>query len=318
MKDTTKDGRKVEKAEERAEGGLVLNWGLRVISVCIFHILANNKKNCLSRLISIHTCEYLLNPRAVDLILYVCVSLMGLSRNKIKNLHLLWPNAVHAYMKGRGWLKLCEYPSQPHPPTLCSTWSIKANVHGVWKALTHWEWYMLMEIDTYYSMLHTHTHTHVTYRTQTCKSQKHAQPRGRLHRVHGPCESSSEIPRAHRGCLVLPARDARSFCGGTFSSRINEKLHLSHEKSIFTIYLTSCIPKAHIRRCWLLLAYSSVFLMHSLPLLGSSVGRLPPPAAVPIEPLAFLMLPVRELSLHCRDEIWHTTGSLRDLLKKWE
>lgn len=107
-------------------------------------------------------------------------------------------------------------------------------------------------------MIHAHgdrhllqhaTHTHVTYRTQTCKSQKHAQPRGRLHRVHGPCESSSEIPRAHRGCLVLPARDARSFCGGTFSSRINEKLHLSHEKSIFTIYLTSCIPKAHIRRC---------------------------------------------------------------------
>lgn len=49
------------------------------------------------------------------------------------------------------------------------------------------------------------------------------------------------------------------FCGGRFSSRINEKLHLSHEKSIFTIYLTSCIPKAHIRRCWLMLAYSSVF-----------------------------------------------------------
>lgn len=71
------------------------------------------------------------------------------------------------------------------------------------------------------------------------------------------------------GCSVL--------CGGRFGSRINEKLHLeSLEKSIFTIYLTSCIAKAHIRRCWLMLAYGSVFLMHPLPLLWSSVSRLPP------------------------------------------
>lgn len=84
------------------------------------------------------------------------------------------------------------------------------------------------------------------------------------------------------------SREGRSLlCGGRFSSRINEKLHLSHEKSIFTIYLTSCIPKAHIRRCWLTLAYSSVFLMHSLPLLWSSVGRLPPLQPCPLSLLHF-------------------------------
>lgn len=114
------------------------------------------------------------------------------------------------------------------------------------------------------------------------------------------------------------SREGRSlFCGGRFSSRINEKLHLSHEKSIFTIYLTSCIPKARIRRRWLMLAYSAVFLMHPLPLLWYSVGRLNPPAAEPIESLAFLMFTVsRKLILQCKDEIWHTTGSLREILKE--
>lgn len=123
---------------------------------------------------------------------------------------------------------------------------------------------------------------------------------------------------SHPPWVFCLSREGRSlFCGGRFSSRINEKLHLSHEKSIFTIYLTSCIPKAHIRRCWLAFAYSSVFLMHSLPLLWSSVGRLPPPPAVPIESLAFLMFAVRKLILQCRDEIWHATGSRRELLKEW-
>lgn len=77
------------------------------------------------------------------------------------------------------------------------------------------------------------------------------------------------------------------FCGGRFSSRINEKLHLSHEKSIFTIYLTSCIPKAHIRRCWLMLAYSSVFWCihcHCCDLLW--VG-CPPPQPCPLSLLHF-------------------------------
>ena len=54
--------------------------------------------------------------------------------------------------------------------------------------------------------------SHMTYyiHLQTCKSQMHAQLRGRMQRerVH---ESSSEISLAHRGCFVFPARDARCF-----------------------------------------------------------------------------------------------------------
>lgn len=161
--------------------------------------------------------------------------------------------------------------------------------------------------------------THVTYYIylQTCKSQMHAQLRGRMQRewVHELYESSAEIPLAHRGCFVFPPEGCSLFCGGRFSSRINEKLHLSHEKSIFTIYLTSCIPKAHIRHCWFILAYSSVFWCiqrHCCDLLW--VGY--PPPVVPIESLAFLMFTVRKLILQHWDEIWHTTGSLRELLKK--
>lgn len=154
---------------------------------------------------------------------------------------------------------------------------------------------------------------------QTCKSQMHAGAKGADAKRASPWAvwelrwDLSSPPWV----FCLSREGCSMFCGGRFSSRINEKLHLSHEKSIFTIYLTSCIPKAHIRRCWLMLAYSGVFWCIHCHCCDLQWVGCPPPA-VPIEFLAFLMFPVRKLILQCRDEIWHATGSLRELLKKWE
>lgn len=154
---------------------------------------------------------------------------------------------------------------------------------------------------------------------QTCKSKMHAGAKGADAKRASPWAvwellwDLSSPPWV----FCLSREGCSLFCGGRFSSRINEKLHLSHEKSIFTIYLTSCIPKAHIRRCWLMLAYSSVFWCIHCHCCDLQWVGCPPPA-VPIEFLAFLMFAVRKLILQCRDEIWHATGSLRELLKKWE
>lgn len=213
------------------------------------------------------------------------VSLRGLPKIKSKTIYLLWPIAVHAHIKGTVWLKFCEY--QPHPPTLCL--HAKPYVHGV-ERHTHAHTQRERNIDTYSSMLHIwrisyciSTNMQITNaRTAKGADAKRMSPWAVWELFWDLCSPPWVF------CL---SREGRSlFCGGRFSSRINEKLHLSHEKSIFTIYLTSCIPKAHIRRCWLTLAYSSVFLMHSLPLLWSSVGRLPPLQPCPLSLLHFSCL----------------------------
>lgn len=102
--------------------------------------------------------------------------------------------------------------------------------------------------------------------------------------------------------FCLPCKGSSLFCGGRFSYEINEKLHLSHEKSIFTIYLTSCIPRAHIRRCWLMLAYSSVFWCihrHCWDLLWVSC----PPLDVPIESFCIPHVHCRET--HSSEQKWN-------------
>lgn len=104
-----------------------------------------------------------------------------------------------------------------------------------------------------------HTHHCTLAHDVSHVSTKHANQMcgGLLHRA-SPWELSLD-PCSPPWVFCLSREGCSLFCGGRFSSRINEKLHLSHEKSIFTIYLTSCIPKAHIRHCWLMLAYSGVF-----------------------------------------------------------
>lgn len=126
--------------------------------------------------------------------------------------------------------------------------------------------------------------------------------------------------------LSFSVRDAGCFCGGRFSCRINEKLRLSHEKSIFSIYLASCTPEAHIRRRRLVLAYSGAFVMHSLPLLWCSVGRLPSPAPPPspqpllVESLAFLVFAVGRKNSHSSTLRWNMARnwkSARIIGGKW-
>lgn len=119
--------------------------------------------------------------------------------------------------------------------------------------------------------------------------------------------------------LSFSARDAGCFCGGRFSCGINEKLRLSHEKSIFSIYLASCTPEAHIRRRRLVLAHGGAFVMHSPPLLGCSVGSPPLPAAPYSSNLSqfscWLSGGKKMLIPQRRDGIWRATGSLRKLLE---
>lgn len=105
-------------------------------------------------------------------------------------------------------------------------------------AHTHRKWIVLSNIGTFRGVLRCTTHIYKHANAHTVGGGGRMQ----WERVH---ESSFEIPLAHRGCFVFPARDSRWFCEGRFSSRINEKLHLSHEKSIFTIYLTSCTKGSH-------------------------------------------------------------------------
>lgn len=178
------------------------------------------------------------------------VSLTGASQNKIKNPYLLWPTAVHAHIKGRIWFKFCEYLSQPHPPTLC-TLAEKAYAHRVQKSDTCTGIQTLITACCTYDVSHISTNMQIT-NAQTAKGAdaKRASPWAVWELFWDLSSPPWVFCLSREGCSLL--------CGGRFSTRINEKLHLSHEKSIFTIYLTSCIPKAHIRHCWLMLAYSSV------------------------------------------------------------
>lgn len=187
-------------------------------------------------------------------------------------------------------------------------------MHMVLKG-THRKLYMFRNTDTYYSMLHIWCITHI------CKhaNQMHAQREGAAAKRVSPWAVWKLFwdPSSPPWVFCLSREGCSLFCGGRFSSRINEKLHLSHEKSIFTIYLTSCIPKAHIRHCWLMLAYSSVFWCihcHCCDLLW--VGCPPSSRAHWVSCISHVHCQKSHFS--ARDEIWHATGSLRKLLKKWE
>lgn len=120
------------------------------------------------------------------------------------------------------------------------------------------------------------------------------QLRGRIRRewVHEPCESSSEVSCFQSQWVFCLSRGGSSlFCRCRPNSRINEKLHLSNEKSKFTTQITQ---RAHISCFWLLLICSSMILKHSLPLLGSSVYPLSCSG---------------NCIFHCQYEIWHASVS---------
>lgn len=221
--------------------------------------------------------------------------------------YLLWPSVVYAHIRHNVtevlWISV--NPNHLHMQAVCKEcWNVHTHIQEG-------------KIDTDLRMLHIGCKLHALYTNiqiiNAC--------------TVGGGDAESESMSCVRALLSSLCRPPWAFClsregcslscGGRFSSRINEKLHLSHEKSIFTIYLTSCIAKAHIRRCWLILAYSCVFLMHSLPLLRSSVGRLPPLELCPSSLLNFSCSLSGEHILQSWHEIWHTTVNLRKLLKEW-
>lgn len=215
--------------------------------------------------------------------------------------------------KSRIWFGICENLSQPHPPTLC-TKSTKSICGWCWEAHTsvtaHRKCYMPRHEDNYCSTLH------IWHILRFCKhvysargADSECEPLGWTGAHLRSLEPTVGVSSFLQGMLVVLRRQNPAI-------RLMKSSITVTKRGIFTIYLTSCIPKAHIRHCWLVLAYSSWLLMHSLPLLWSSGAKLPP--LLDIESFAFLMFTVRKPILYRRDEIWDSTGNQGELLKRWK
>lgn len=234
----------------------------------------------------------------------------------MKTPHLQLTVAFVHSKDGMLFIELCEslswpihllFPCRAKQPYVDATERHACTVTGQYKKKhSSSDWKQLLQ--------HATCWTHFMWR-QTCKSQMHALLKGVDAWRENPWARWELFwdPFSLAWVFCLPCEGSSLFCGGRFSFEINEKLHLSHEKSIFTIYLTLCIPRAHIRRCWLMLAYSSVFWCihrHCWDLLW--VSR--PLQTCPLSLFAFLMFTVGKLIRQSRDEIWHTTGSQKDSL----
>lgn len=215
--------------------------------------------------------------------------------------------------KSRIWFGICENLSQPHPPTLC-TKSTKSICGWCWEAHTsvtaHRKCYMPRHEDNYCSTLH------IWHILRFCKhvysargADSECEPLGWTGAHLRSLQPTVGVSSFLQGMLVVLRRQNPAI-------RLMKSSITVTKRGIFTIYLTSCIPKAHIRHCWLVLAYSSRLLMHSLPLLWSSGAKLPP--LLDIESFAFLMFTVRKPILYRRDEIWDSTGNQGELLKRWK
>lgn len=212
--------------------------------VLFFHFISDFSKCVANNLECVGRKKYfLISFCAVRLILYMWViSNRRLLKIKIKDPLAARPNVVRSYLIGRTWFKFRKYPSQLYLPTLC-TRQQRSMCEQYWEMIQ----YDVQRGRHKYRIFDTlYTDVEIIRWGEGSTESEYI-------KLYGSCSP------AHCRCCVFPVRAARCFGGGSLSWRINEMLHLSHEKSIFTIYLASCISKAHIMRCWLKLAYSTVF-----------------------------------------------------------